>query len=294
MDVTDLDLPAPEEPGDAFGKTELIFPPSAPAGNQPKTVAEVTRGEPLTDATQPPTVVDPGPAEVAPATYRPVRRPPLALLCVLDDGREDGEWVRIRTPNFVIGRNEGDLLIPHDTMMSGRHASLSRTFDQNRHRWTLTDLQSTNGTYLKVASVHLKDRQELLIGSRRLRFNAAPQGVPNPAEPAPPPETRGWQTVAPEDLVPSLTEVTTQGDGQRYPLTGADNWIGREAGCAVLLAHDPLVNARHARVYRDARDRWRLDNNKSLNGTWLRVEKIALAGTVQFQLGEQRFVVKFL
>jgi pSer/pThr/pTyr-binding forkhead associated (FHA) protein len=139
----------------------------------------------------------------------------------------------------------------------------------------------------------LKPGQEILIGGRRLRFHAAPQEAATPAEP-PPPETRGWPTVAPEELLPALVEVTAQGEGQRYLLSQADNWIGRDPSCAVVLSNDPLVNARHARLYRDHKDRWRLDNNKSLNGLWLRVDKIPLEGTAQFQLGEQRFLVKFL
>ena len=41
----------------------------------------------------------------------------MATLCILDDGRDDGEWVRIRGDKVVIGRNEGDICIPHDTMI---------------------------------------------------------------------------------------------------------------------------------------------------------------------------------
>jgi hypothetical protein len=36
----------------------------------------------------------------------------MALLCVLDDSREDGEWIRIRADRPVIGRGKGDLVIP--------------------------------------------------------------------------------------------------------------------------------------------------------------------------------------
>ena len=35
-----------------------------------------------------------------------------------------GEMVRIRVPSFVIGRAEGNLVIPHDGGMSGRHAEI--------------------------------------------------------------------------------------------------------------------------------------------------------------------------
>src|SRR5262249_44092885 len=59
------------------------------------------------------------------APFKPTRRPPMALLCYLDDGSEDGEWFRMRTDRFVIGRTEGDVRIPHDGMISPRHAEIT-------------------------------------------------------------------------------------------------------------------------------------------------------------------------
>jgi pSer/pThr/pTyr-binding forkhead associated (FHA) protein len=233
------------------------------------------------------------------AGFRPIHRPPMALLCILDDGRDDGEWVRLRSDKVIIGRTEGDIVIPHDSMMSGRHAELTRQLDQGRYRWHLTDLQSTNGTYIRVNNGIVKHRQELLIGSRHYRFDAAPQGAALAAEPAVPEEskgtTRGWQSVAPADLVPSLVELTPQGEGQRFFLTKSDNTIGRNATtCAVVIANDPLVSPQHARFHRDAKGRWHVENTKSLNGIWLRVDRMPLETACQFQLGEQRFLLRVL
>src|SRR5436190_22305563 len=53
---------------------------------------------------------------------RPQERPSLALLCILDDGKADGEWVRLRGDRYLIGRSEGVVCIAHDAMMSARHA----------------------------------------------------------------------------------------------------------------------------------------------------------------------------
>jgi pSer/pThr/pTyr-binding forkhead associated (FHA) protein len=255
-------------------------------------VVELPASKSAADLPRAATVVDRPQADGEVVAFRPVRRPPMALLCILDDGRDDGEWVRIRTPTCVIGRTEGDVRIPHDSTMSSKHASLSRTYEKERQRWHLLDLQSTNGTYLKVAGVNLKHGQEILIGSRRLRFLLPPAPTGAPAEV--PPATQGWQGVTPADLLPALVEITPQGEGQRFVLDRPENWIGRDpAQCVVVLANDPLVNARHARIYRDPGGRWHLESAKSLNGTWLRVEKVPLNGTAQFQLGEQRFLVKF-
>src|SRR5271157_4341310 len=44
--------------------------------------------------------------------FRPTVRPPVAVLTVCDDGKLDGEVIRIRDQRFVIGRSEGDLKIP--------------------------------------------------------------------------------------------------------------------------------------------------------------------------------------
>jgi pSer/pThr/pTyr-binding forkhead associated (FHA) protein len=225
--------------------------------------------------------------------FRPVRRPPVALVCILDDGRDDGEWLRIRASRAVIGRSEGAIVIPHDDQMSGRHAELVRQLEGNRYRWYLADLQSTNGTFVRVGKVLLRHGQEILIGSRRLRFEGAPQVAAGAESADQSRATRGWKSVAPTDLLPSLVELAEQGEGQRWLLTKSDTWIGRDSTqCPVALADDPLVNPRHARLLRDAKGRWHLENGATVNGTWIRITKIPLEGAGQFQLGEQRFLVR--
>lgn len=231
--------------------------------------------------------------DVGTASFRPSSRPPLALLCILDDGAGEGEWVRLRKDKTVIGRVDGDIVIHHDAMMSGRHAEISRTADKGRYRWHLTDLQSTNGTFVRVADSMLKPGQEMLIGGRRYRFDsAAPtenRAVHNEAVTV----TRDWQNVGPSEDHPSLVEVTPQGDGRRFLLDKPENWIGRDPQrCTVVITDDALVSQRHVRLYRDAKDNWHVENAKALNGTWLRVNRIQLESTGHFQLGEQRFVVR--
>jgi pSer/pThr/pTyr-binding forkhead associated (FHA) protein len=280
--------------------------PAAPApgdGEEPLDLGGGTRLESIeeireaTRAVRTPTLKEEAPgAELLP--YRPTHRPPLALLCVLDDGQPDGEWVRIRTAKFTIGRSEGDLIIPHDTLMSGRHAQLSRQVEKGRHRWYLTDLESTNGTYVRVGKAALKHSQELLLGSHRYRFEAAAgeggDGGGSNDEDAPR-QTKGWEVAAAGGSTPSLVELTSRGDGQRFLLNKPENWVGRDAGqCAVARPNDPTVSPRHARLYRDAKGRWFIENARSLNGTWVRLDKVPIDGTGQFQLGEQRFLLRVL
>lgn len=233
---------------------------------------------------------DDAPAEVV-RPERPAQRPPVAYLCILDDGKADGEWVRLRADRTVLGRSEGDVLIPHDGLISGRHAEIVRQRTDRGWRWALADLGSTNGTFVRIGNTILRPGSELLVGSGRYRFEAAVPEVPGPAQGG---ATRAWGGSPVANLVPSLVEVTPTGPGQRYPLASPELWIGRDPkACAVARPADPLVNARHARLSRDADGGWRVENNQSLNGLWLRFDQpLPMGSACQFRLGEQRFVFK--
>jgi pSer/pThr/pTyr-binding forkhead associated (FHA) protein len=237
------------------------------------------------------------PVDADPAPFHPRQRPPMAMLCILDDGKEDGEWFRLRNDHYVIGRTEGDIRIPHDAMMSGRHAEISRQQVQGVYRWFLTDLQSTNGTYVRVGSALLKHRQEFLLGHGHYRFEAAQSVAEADAPPpdAPQQATVSWHEQPVRSVLAALVELARTGVSQRFPLTLPEYWIGRDAkSCAIVRAEDPLVNARHARLYRDAKGQWHVENNKSRNGLWVRIEQMPLTAACQFQLGEQRFILRVL
>jgi pSer/pThr/pTyr-binding forkhead associated (FHA) protein len=222
---------------------------------------------------------------------QPVRRPPTAMLCILDDGCESGEWRRLRADRTVIGRVEGDVIVPHDSMISSRHAEISRQHEQGRYRWYLADLNSTNGVFLRVGGAILKPGQQFLIGGRVYRFDMPAEESPQEEEK--PAGTRGWQSVAPTNLFPTLVEVEYKGDGRRFTLEKNEIWIGRDPGaCSLHVPDDPFMSPRHARVYRDTQGRWHVENARSRNGTWVRIEKFPLDADCQFQLGEQRFLFK--
>ena len=251
-------------------------------------------------------VLSPGPAAPQPAVldavldddpapYRPQLRPSMAMLCVLDDGKDDGEWIRLRADRFVIGRADGDLRIPHDPMMSGRHAEITRQQVQGGYRWQLTDLQSTNGVYVRVGNAILKHGQELRIGRSHFRFEAPQSSAESEASAAPVPQgTISWQEQPVRQMVAALVEVVRGGPGTRHALLQSEYWIGRGPRCGIVPADDPFLNAQHARVFRDARGQWHVENNKSRNGLWARVDHIAVTSTCHFQLGEQRFLLKVL
>ncbi len=237
------------------------------------------------------------PVEDVTQPERPVQRPPMALLCILDDGRSEGEWVRLRDDITVIGRTEGDVRVPHDELLSSRHAQLVRQSAPSGHRWVLIDLQSTNGTFVRIGSTLLRHENELIIGGGRYRFEAG--GAPMSADGAldvRPQTTQPWSGASIHSLLPSLVEITPSGPDHRFPLTLPEYWVGRDAqSCVIARSNDVLVSARHARLHRNAKGQWHAENNKSLNGLWLRImEPMPLGNACQFRLGEQRFLFRMI
>ncbi len=192
--------------------------------------------------------------------HRPLLRQPMALLHVVDDGREDGEVVRLRGDRVVIGRGEGEVVIAHDLLMSPRHARIDRRPEGG---WRLTDLDSTSGTFVRVDKAKLRDGRTIQIGATRLRFHEV-------------------------DLTEALfVEVTPAGDGQRHDCVAPLTTIGRGA-CTIVL-DDGFVSDVHAVVNRK-RSGWSIRNH-GVNGLWVRIhEPVLLHAAAQFLCGEQRFV----
>jgi hypothetical protein len=261
--------------------------PPKPPGPPQRTATVLETEEDIRRALQA-AAAAPRPAGPAAQPFRPTQRPPVALLTVCDDGKADGEVVRLRAARFVIGRTEGDLLIPHDALISTRHVEIVRQQAGGQWRWVVTDLQSTNGLFVRASRVALTDGAEFLVGRGRYRFEATVAGgtvefVPD----APTSSTVAWGGAAPPLPQAVLTELIPGGAGARVTLTGAEYWIGTDPTCVVCRAGDPFTEWRHVRLHRDARG-WHAENNKSANGLWLRVPQVAVDAAGLFQIGEQR------
>ena len=227
--------------------------------------------------------------------YCPTLRPPMAFLTIFDDGQATGEIIRIRADRFVIGRTQGDLLLPHDPLISLKHASITRQQVRDDWRWVVSDLQSTNGLFIRVTRGSLADRAEVLIGGGRYRFQAAGSKdsdgtvdyLPNHQSRP----TKDW-TDNPPPLVPTFTEMLGNEVGIRLPLTKTEYWIGSDPSCDICRSTDPFCEPRHARLYRNAKGGWQIEHNKTFNGLWIRVAQVVAERDVQFQIGEQRFKLK--
>lgn len=99
------------------------------------------------------------------------RKPPVVGWLVAMNGEQRGEDFRIRDGQNIIGSAADADVVLRDTAVSGKHASL-RYKDQ---KFFLTDLDSTNGTYLNdsadsIAREELKDNDIVKIGEVSLKF----------------------------------------------------------------------------------------------------------------------------
>lgn len=247
----------------------MHHPPSAPAPHQTASTllesfdswAQLLRHGPaaavgpIASPSRPPTLPEAEP-------YRPTLRHPLALLHVVDDGRDDGETIRLREDRLTIGRTEGDVTVPHDISMSPTHAALERLADGT---WQLADLGSAGGTFIRVVAARLHHGSCLWLGATRLRFDLA------------------------DEAAPCLVETTAAGDGRRHACRTGLTTIGRRGGGCDLVLDDRFVSPLHAELHHTASG-WRIEN-RGLNGLWVRLEApVRLTCPSQFQCGEQRFV----
>ncbi|MCA9111210.1 MAG: FHA domain-containing protein [Planctomycetaceae bacterium] len=231
--------------------------------------------------------------------YRLLVRPPVALLTAFDDGSlTDGETWRLRSETTIIGRTGGEIVIPHDPDLSGQHARITRTEQDGGYVWSLTDLNSTNGTFVRIRRLILRNGREFMVGGRRFVFSAR-SNVHSPEQDgaeASPLHTRRQRSREPHEisrLGARLVDTTTTIGHAEYLLEERSYFIGRDAKqCRILYADDPFLNPVHAHVYIDQRGRWIVEDQESLNGLWLRTANAPLDQDTQFLLGGQRFLFR--
>jgi pSer/pThr/pTyr-binding forkhead associated (FHA) protein len=212
---------------------------------------------------------------------------------VCDDGSLDGELIRLRAEKFVIGRTTGDLVLPHDGLVSGRHLEITRVLADGKWRWLLADLKSTHGTYFRFTSHQLVDQTEFLAGRSRFRFEQ-----PNAGAAASPPRTDytiGWTDETALTSPPTLVEIARAGVGKKQELS-VECWIGSDPACQFSPTDDPFLEARHARVFEHPKRGWVVENNRSQNGVWVRRDqylfdptKESQGSSIRFQIGGQQF-----
>lgn len=237
----------------------------APAPQRPRTVER-----------PPPVVEEP---------YRPMKRPPIPLLTILDDGTEmTGETIRLREPVCLIGRSEGLIRIPHDPSMSARHAELVRSGDKPPHSWFLRDVGSKNGTFVCCKVAPLRPDRIVILGSRRFRLHMPHGGPPSSGGTAP------GARMGRVSAWPMLVETTTPSNPLCFRLVGSCLSVGRPGFGNQIEIDDPHLARVHAEITQTSEGTWWIRSTPSLNGLWMQVRSVELTDSCRFQCGEQRFL----
>ncbi len=91
------------------------------------------------------------------------------LVQILEDGRT-GEIRLLSGERAQLGREQGDIVVPTDGFVSGRHCAFTRRGDET---W-LADLGSSNGSYVRVrGEADVAHGDFLLVGNQMLRVEIA-------------------------------------------------------------------------------------------------------------------------
>lgn len=268
------------EPDGGGGPTAAADPAGPAVAAPPVTTAPLPTGTAAGAVAAPsPAIATAPPSRQPPALdetplFRPLLRSPMALVHVIDDGRDGGETVRVRGDRCVIGRHEGDIVVPHDILMAARHAAIERMPDGH---WQLVDLGGGGGTFVRVTRARLRDGSELLVGATRLQFRVIDL-------------TEAWLI---QRTPREVAAGAPPGAGRRHECHAPVTTVGRAGhGCTVEL-DDPFVSPAHAELICRPRG-WQV-RNAGLNGLWVRIDgPVRLGEPSQFQCGEQRFVFESL
>ena len=115
---------------------------------------EVLAGEQLFVVDAPPKIGD-GPSSDGTYFYTSPKHQFLFRITQVLQGGNPGMSMLARQNTLQIGRAGGDLNFPHDLYMSGSHCKI----EESNGKLTHTDLNSRNGTYLRI-----KEEKELAHG----------------------------------------------------------------------------------------------------------------------------------
>jgi pSer/pThr/pTyr-binding forkhead associated (FHA) protein len=191
------------------------------------------------------------------------------LILIKGDGYDGVSYVLSAT-DHVVGRSDGDILFPEDTLLSPRHAN----FFYKDGKLSVRDEKSTNGVFVRIIRPQrLRTGSTFLVGEQLLRLDAcAPEMVPTP-------ETDGTYFYAsprrPARFI--LTQLLVGGaSGMVFRARNDQLAIGRE-GNDVNFPEDPFISGKHAQVTaldtsRAGDSPFELSDLGSKNGTFLRVQ----------------------
>lgn len=239
----------------------------------------------LGDDSAAPTIIPPFSREDT-HLFRPILRPAVPVVTVLDDGSLHGEMVRLRGDTFTIGRTSGDIVLPNDPSISGMHAEIRRVPWKGSVQWQLVDLGSVNGTFVRVVRAVFHAEAIVILGSRRFRLRNPLAARPGAAPWA---GTLVDSAPLPPTVWPALVESTQRAPGVEIPLRSDSVSIGRAGGGADLELDDPLIANLHAHLQRQRDGSWLIVAETTRNGVWVSTTSATLTPHCHFRCGEQLF-----
>jgi pSer/pThr/pTyr-binding forkhead associated (FHA) protein len=268
--------PSPIQPSPAALRPAPVpaFAAASPVVDVPATLQ--TRA----DALRPP----PEPAVPAQTRGRP-SEPSARLVVVVEDG-SDGKSFALEGPSVTIGRTHGDIVLADDPYVAPRHARLELVDG----RWSVEDLASVNGVYLRVKGKRPLEKHDLiLLGSQVLQFELV-SDEERQLGPVSQHGTRIFGT-KPVRRLARLDQRTTAGlVGDVYYLHRDETTLGREVGDIVFTA-DAFLSRRHATVRRDpSTGGFSIEDLDSSNGTFLAIRgRTALDHGDRLRIGQHLF-----
>lgn len=223
--------------------------------------------------------------------FRPTFRPPVPRLILLDDGAGDsGEMIRLRDQVVSIGRTEGTVRLPHDPLVSSKHAEITREGNTTPFKWLLKDNGSANGTFVRCSKSILRPDRILILGSRRFRFRAT-AAVPQSAYAS---QHAGTVAVDTRGIGvtpwPALIESLNTSSPLELQLKKEVLSVGHPGWGNDIELDDPYIAKHHAQISRNSAGEWHIEAKPSKNGVWVQINAIRLTPMCRFQCGEQRFL----
>jgi pSer/pThr/pTyr-binding forkhead associated (FHA) protein len=187
-----------------------------------------------------------------------------AKLILVKGDSGDGVSYQLNGTEHVVGREEGAILFPEDTLVSPRHAN----FVYRDTKLFVRDEGSTNGVFLRLRNPAPIDSGGLfLVGEQLLQVEAsAPDFGPQP-------DAEGTYFYASPKRASKmrLIQRLRGGDiGIIFRARGDNITIGRESN-DVNFPDDPFISGHHAQVAIGADGRFTLTDTGSKNGTFVRI-----------------------
>lgn len=203
------------------------------------------------------------------------------LILIRGDSGVDGLSYMLQGTEHVAGRDDGQILFPEDTWLSGRHAN----FVYEGGQLVVRDEGSLNGVYVRI-----RDSLPITYGSAFLCGEQLFVLEPSPEDTAAPAPDRTYFYSSPRKAFGfRLVQMLVGGArGLEHCALGNTVKIGREE-CDLNFPLDVFMSGTHARVEIGADGRFALVDLGSKNGTYVRV-----SGAAPLRHGDYLFMGKQL